>query len=100
MKKVVLTFPNADSLWLFKDQTKAVNITISPKRNSISGLFTSEEVEMALHLFQAIQLNKCSVSTSTSPIKRTEGKATKSLLFFTFSQVLSFLNRGWFSLSR
>jgi hypothetical protein len=53
MKKVTLSFPSYNSLWLFKDQTKAINIRIEPKKNLISGLFQQQEVEMALQQYNA-----------------------------------------------
>jgi hypothetical protein len=58
MKKVTLTFPSYDSLWLFKDQTKAIHIQIKPRDHVISGLFDSSEIEMAVRKFQAAPDNQ------------------------------------------
>lgn len=57
MKKRTLTFPSYDSLWSFRDQTKAINIRIKPKDRLISGLFNAQEIEMAVQKFQALQHN-------------------------------------------
>ena len=53
MKKVTLTFPTYDSLWLFKEKTKAINIRIEPKKNTMSGLFQQDEVQIAVEQFNA-----------------------------------------------
>lgn len=66
MKTVTLTFPNYEALWQFKDQSKAINVRIEPKRHRISGLFNSEEVAMAVDRFQAAQAEAQSKDTSES----------------------------------
>lgn len=58
MEKVTFTFPSYDSLWLFKDKTKAINIKITPKKNSISGIFGKQDVELAVNQFHAVQMNQ------------------------------------------
>lgn len=57
MKKVILTFPSYDSMWLFKSCTKAIHIRIEPKKHLICGLFDNDEVEMAITKFKAVQHN-------------------------------------------
>ena len=54
MKKFSMTFPTYEALWQFKDQTKAINISIIPKKHTITGLFRSEEVDLAVKYFQAV----------------------------------------------
>ena len=58
MKKVTLTCPTYDSLWLFKEKTKAINIRIEPKKNTMSGLFQQHEVELAVEQFNANTLQQ------------------------------------------
>ena len=58
MKKVTLTFPSYDSLWSFREQTKAIHIRIKPKDHLISGLFDPKEIEMAEREFHAAQNNQ------------------------------------------
>jgi hypothetical protein len=53
MKKVTLTFPTYDSLWLFKEKTKAIHIRIEPKKHTMSGLFQQQEVQLAVEQFHA-----------------------------------------------
>ena len=57
MKKVILTFPSYDSMWLFKSYTKAIHIRIEPRKHLICGLFETDEIEMAVTKFKAIQHN-------------------------------------------
>ena len=40
-------------MWKFKDQAKAINVEIMPKKNTISGLFAPQDIELAMGLFQA-----------------------------------------------
>lgn len=54
MKKFSFTFPTYEALWQFKDQSKAINISIIPKRHTITGLFCSEEADLAVKQFQAV----------------------------------------------
>ena len=54
MKKVTFTFPTYDSLWIFKDRTKAINVKVIPKKNLMSGLIQKQEIELALQEFKAI----------------------------------------------
>ena len=54
MKKFSFTFPTYESLWQFKDQSKAINISIIPKQHTISGLFCNEEVDIAVKQFNAV----------------------------------------------
>jgi len=89
MSKVTLTFPDPNSLWLFKDQSAAVNVTVAPKKNSIAGLFSSEEVDMAIRRFQAVQVNNTLPNAEASASRST---VTKTAFRFRFSQLLSVLN--------
>ena len=54
MKKFSFTFPTYEALWQFKDQSKAINISIIPKQHTINGLFCSEEVDMAINQYSAV----------------------------------------------
>jgi hypothetical protein len=58
MKKVTFMFPSYDSLWLFKEKTKAFNVRIEPKKNTISGMFQQQEIEMAVQQFNATQVQR------------------------------------------
>ena len=53
MKKETFIFPTYESMWKFKDQAKAINVEIMPKKNTISGLFAPQDIELAMGLFQA-----------------------------------------------
>ena len=53
METITFTFPSYDSLWSFKDKSKAINVKISPKMNTISGLFEKHEIEIAVNSFNA-----------------------------------------------
>lgn len=56
MEKVTFSFPNYDSLWSFKDKTKAINVVVVPKKNLISGVFPKQDVELAISQFNAITI--------------------------------------------
>ena len=58
MKKVTFTFPSYDSLWMFKDKTKAINVKVVPKKNLMSGLFQKQEIELALQEFKATTIEQ------------------------------------------
>jgi hypothetical protein len=77
MNKVTLTFPDYESLWLFKEKVKTVNISIEPKKKNIHGPFNGKEVEMALVEFKAINnsavpgiANSTQVNLSTEVLPR------------------------------
>lgn len=53
-KKLSLKFPDYNSLWLFKAKTKAINVRVEPKKNTITGLFEPGEIEMAVKEFNAV----------------------------------------------
>jgi len=53
MKKVTLAFPSYELLWTFKEKTKAINVTVKPRNNLMSGLFQPQEIEMATKEFKA-----------------------------------------------
>lgn len=92
MQKVTFTFPDPTSLWLFKERSSAINVMIAPRKNMITGLFSSEEVETAMKEFKAIQMKNTSTSMDTSLIKRTETRSLKPLFRSRIFQLLSFLN--------
>lgn len=69
MKKETLTFPDYESLWNFKEKTKAINIRIEPGKNRITGLFDSSEIEMALNEFQAISSPYATNAEMNNPAK-------------------------------
>jgi len=56
MKKASFTFPTYTSMWMFKDQTKAINVRVEPKKHVMTGLFRIEEIELAVKQFQAVLL--------------------------------------------
>ena len=58
MQKITFAFPDYDSLWVFKNQTQAINVAISPKKNIISGLFLTQDVELAVGKFNAVTINQ------------------------------------------
>jgi hypothetical protein len=92
MRKVTLAFPNPDSLWLFKDKSKAINVAVAPRKNTITGLFSSEEIDIALNEFQATQLINAATANSAASIKHTQTRTENSSFRFRFSQLLSVLN--------
>lgn len=53
MQKVSFQFPNYQSLWLFKERTRAINVRVEPKNNRITGLFGQDEIDMAVKEFNA-----------------------------------------------
>jgi hypothetical protein len=72
MQKSTFAFPDYESLWLFKNQTQAINVAISPRKNMISGLFPQQDVELAVKKFNAVAIN-----TTTLPSyldKTSDGK--------------------------
>lgn len=56
MQKTIFAFPDPESLWQFKNETRAVNIAVTPKKNTISGLFDQGEIEMAVKKFKAVAI--------------------------------------------
>jgi len=54
MKKAIFTFPSYNSLWMFKDKTKAIHIRVEPKKHVMSGLFRPEEIDLAVRQYQAV----------------------------------------------
>jgi hypothetical protein len=74
MKKVVLTFPTHDSLWSFKDKSKAINIRIEPKRNVMTGLFDPCEIEIAVNEFQAVGSSGDLFNPNSSNVERSKTK--------------------------
>jgi hypothetical protein len=77
MQKITFAFPDHESLWQFKNQTQAINVAITPKRNTISGLFPQQDVELATNKFNAITINDA-ISSSTA--KESPGKTMQDWL--------------------
>jgi hypothetical protein len=92
MPKVTLSFPNHDSLWSFKDNSKAINVAVTPRRNTITGPFSSEEVDIAVTRFQAVAVANTTTSTNTSSIKHTETSTGRPSFRSRFRQLLSVMN--------
>ncbi|MGZ3847449.1 MAG: hypothetical protein ACXVBH_15410 [Flavisolibacter sp.] len=96
MKKVTLSFPNHDSLWSFKDKSKAINVTVTPRRNTISGPFSSEEVDIAVQQFQAIRLANASATANTSAnrsaMSQIETRTPRPSFISRFHQLLAVIN--------
>lgn len=89
MKKVTLTFPNYDSLWLFKDKVKAVNVIVQPKKNMITALYHPEEIEVAVNEFQAVLVPKTNSIPPDVNYITTKVKAPKFRLRSRLVQLLS-----------
>jgi hypothetical protein len=54
MKKISFTFPTYESMWQFRDRSKAINVSMVPKQHTITGLFSNEEVDVAINEFHAV----------------------------------------------
>ena len=67
MKKVTLTFPSNDSLWLFKEQSRAINVTVTPMKKTITGLFSLEDVSIAVTEFKAVQMTGIIMAANLRP---------------------------------
>jgi pentatricopeptide repeat protein len=65
MKKLTFLFTSYDDLWMFKDQSKAINVKVNPRNNLISGLFEKQDIEMALDVFHAKMSMGSTVSFSS-----------------------------------
>ena len=65
MQKISFIFPDYESLWQFKNETQAVNVAVTPRKNQISGLFEQDEVEMAVNKFKAVTVVKIEPSATT-----------------------------------
>jgi len=64
MNKVTLAFPTHDSLWLFHGRSNAINVAIRLRTNTLTGLFTRDEVNNALVEFGATELTVDQVANS------------------------------------
>lgn len=71
MDKMTFTFPDHDSLWQFKNQTQAINVTITPKKNMISGLFQQHDITLAVNKFNAITIDKVTSSSPSQDVRKT-----------------------------
>lgn len=94
MQKSTLTFPDYDSLWSFKGRSSAINVTIAPKKNMMTGLFSLNEVETAVKEFHAIQTENASAIVNTPSIKPAQTKALKPSFSFSVYKLFSLLNTG------
>ena len=84
MNKVTLTFPDYESLWLFKEKVKTVNISIEPKKKNIHGPFPPTEIEMALLEFKAINNSPVALVVNSIPNR----VSTWTIPRFNFMSVL------------
>ena len=57
MEKITLLFSSGQNLWAFKEQTSAINVTVQPKKNSITGLYGKQEINLAITRFNATTLS-------------------------------------------
>lgn len=92
MKKVTLLFPKHNSLWLFKEKSTAINVAITLKKNTITGLFSLDEVDIAVKEFEAVQMISTLTATNTVAANRKETTTAAPSFKFRFSQLLSMLN--------
>ena len=94
MKTVTLLFPDYDSMWQFKDKSKAINVRIEIRRNCISGLFTTDEVNIAVNDFQATQAVTVSKNSHTSQASFTQTKTAppKFAIRSRLHQLLAMIN--------
>jgi hypothetical protein len=91
MQKITLTFPDPNSLWLFKDKSRTVNVAVAPRKNTMTGPFSSEEIDMAVKEFQAVQVSK-TLGSANPPLQHTETRSAGSPFRFRFSQLLSLMH--------
>ncbi len=62
MKKVSFVFSNYEDMWSFKEKANAINVKINPRNHLISGLFYSQDIDMAVTTFQAAVSNDIPLS--------------------------------------
>lgn len=93
MKKVTLAFPDPGSLWLFKDQSKAINIAITPGKNIIAGLFPTDEIARATTEFKAAE-----ISTISTTSNRYSAKTRRPKPLFTVARIMSSFRSGLYQL--
>lgn len=80
MQKTSFIFPDYESLWQFKNETQAVNVAVTPKKNQISGLFEQNEVEMAVNKFKAVTVPKIESSVTTQKTSRFKSNSINYLM--------------------
>ncbi|MGZ3846235.1 MAG: hypothetical protein ACXVLT_10160 [Flavisolibacter sp.] len=88
MNKVTLAFPTHDSMWSFKGLSNGINVAVAPGKKTITGLFTSEEVRIAVIQFQAVHIianttNSVSFETELKEESRTSFKSRFFQLLFS-----------------
>ena len=92
MQKITLQFSNHDSLWSFKDHSTSVNVSVSPAKRTVTGPFSSEEVNLALNQFNATEIMNSPAETSI-PLKGNVAlQAEKSSLRQRLHSFLSLMN--------
>jgi hypothetical protein len=79
MRKVTLAFPDDNSLWSFTSKIRATNMSIRPKNNHVSGLFDSEEINIATNELRAVVVSADGrgdsfPSPETEPARRPLGR--------------------------
>jgi hypothetical protein len=74
MDKVTLAFPDDNSLWSFTSRSKATNLSVRPRSNYVSGIFGSEEIDMATNELNAVVVNSQSPRDSYPTAPREERK--------------------------
>ena len=80
MQKTSFIFPDYESLWQFKNETQAVNVAVTPKKNQMSGLFEQNEVEMAVNKFKAVTVPKIESSATTQKTPRLKNYSINYLM--------------------
>jgi hypothetical protein len=91
MPKATLTFPDPDSLWLFKDKSRAINIAVVPRKNRITGLFSSEEIDIAVKEFKGVQIMNAATKPQPSVLKFTSTTTTRLFSRVKFYNLLSLI---------
>ncbi len=93
MKKVTLMFPSNDSLWTFKEKSKAINVRIEPKHNRLTGVFYSDEIDVAISQFQAIQPDNITEAKDSATVSSTTKIRRPSFKFKSrLRQLLAVIN--------
>ena len=75
MKKVTLAFPDHHSLWSFKSLSNAINVTVCPRKNTMTALFTDEEINTAVLKFNALLIQPAITTLNSSGKKAIEQSA-------------------------
>ena len=92
MKKVTLSFPDYDSMWSFRNKSTAINVRIEPRKNIISGLFSKEELDVALNEFKAVEAVPVSTTTPQPVFAKTEAVSQATRIRSRFNQFFAAFN--------